>query len=84
MWKYFDRKDIPYNLRTNKLCQLPLTKTQRYGINSLSFRESLMWNTLDDRIKLAMKNFRTEIRSWDEIDERVLFTLNFNCIFVNS
>ena len=67
MWKYFVKKDIPYNLRTNELCQVPLTKTQRYGINSLSFTGSLMWNTLDDGIKLAtfLKNFRTQKRSWD-------------------
>ena len=48
IWEFFVRKDIPYNLRTKELCRLPSAKSHRYGINSLSFRGSLLWNTLDD------------------------------------
>ena len=34
--------------------------SQRYGINSLSFRGSLLWNALSDGIKLttSAKNFK--------------------------
>ena len=38
MWDFFVKKDVPYNLRTKELCKPPLVSSQRYGINSLSFR----------------------------------------------
>ena len=53
MWEFFIKKDVPYNLRTKELCKLPLVSSQRYGFNSLSFRGSLLWNTLNDELKLT-------------------------------
>ena len=49
MWELFVEKDMPYNLHTNVLCRRP----QRYGLESLSFRRSLLWNTLKDEVKGA-------------------------------
>ena len=67
MWDFFVKKDVPYNLRTKELCKLPSVSSQRYGINSLSFRGSLLWNALSDDLKLAtsLVEFKQEIRCWD-------------------
>ena len=67
MWDFFVKKDVPYNLRTKELCKLPSVSSQRYGINSLSFRGSLLWNGLSDDLKLttSLVKFKQEIRCWD-------------------
>ena len=53
VWDFFVKKDVPYNPRTKELCKLPSVSSQRYGINSLSFRGSLLWNTLSNNLKLT-------------------------------
>ena len=53
MWEFFVKKDVPYNLRTKKLCKLSSVSSQCYGLNSLSFRGSLLWNTLNNDLKLT-------------------------------
>ena len=67
MWEFFTKRDVPYGLRSSELCMIPSVNYQRYGINSLSFRGSLLWNALSDEIKLttSTKNFKKEIRHWD-------------------
>ena len=40
MWSYFEEKPMPYNLRDGSKLVLPKTKSSRFGINSLQFRES--------------------------------------------
>ena len=65
------KKDVPYNLRSNELCKIPSVNSQRYGINSLSFRGSLLSNALSDEIKLAtsmnnLKKGNTTI-GWKEL-----------------
>ena len=49
----FVKKDVPYNLRTKELCRLPSAQAHRYRQNCLSFRGSLLWNTLDYELKRA-------------------------------
>ena len=53
IWEFFVEKNMRYNLRTTVLCRLPQVQTNRYGLNCLSFRGSLIWNTLKDEIKRA-------------------------------
>ena len=53
MSQFFTPKDIQYDLRTNILLQLPGTNTLVYGNNSLSFRGTILWNTLPGTIKAA-------------------------------
>ena len=50
-------------------CKLPSVSSQRYGLNSLSFRGSLLWNTIDDEIKLSpsLEVFKKKVRSWNGI-----------------
>ena len=66
MPEFFTPKDIQYDLRTNNLLQLPKTNTLAYGNNSLSFKGSILWNTLPDTIKAAQntKQFKFVIKNW--------------------
>ena len=52
MWEFLTKRE-PYGLRSSELCKIPSVNSQRYGINSLSFRGSLFWNALSDEIKLT-------------------------------
>ena len=69
IWDFFVNKDVQYNLRTKELCKLPSVSSQSYGLNSLSFRGSLLWNTIDDEIRLSpsLEKFKKKIRSWNGI-----------------
>ena len=51
IWHLHERKEIQYDLRTKHLCKLPITKTIKFGMESPSFRGSLLWNNLNDEIK---------------------------------
>ena len=67
MWDFFVKKDVPYNLRTKELCKFPLVSSQRYGVNSLSFRGSLLWNALSGDLKLttSLVKLKKELHCWD-------------------
>ncbi len=66
LWEFFDKKIIPYNLRTSDLLQLPKTRTNKYGNESLSFRGSIVWNRLSDQYKAVKTDnkFKMKIKSW--------------------
>ena len=51
VWEFHEKKHVTYGLRIQNRCKLPKIKTQGYGQESLSFRGSFLWNTLDDAIK---------------------------------
>ena len=65
MSEFFIPKDIQYDLRTNNLLQLPKTNSLAYRNSSLSFRGSILWNTLPDTIKAAQntKQFKNMIKN---------------------
>ena len=46
MWKTYKEKNIPYSLRRGISLFIPNANTQKYGRNSLNFRESVLWNNL--------------------------------------
>ena len=48
-------KNIPYSLRRGISLSIPNVNTQKYGINSVNFRGSVLWNKL--LIKLKNVNF---------------------------
>ena len=62
----FPNKEIKYDLRIKNLLQVPKLKTSTYGISSLSFRGSILWNTLPDSNKSVhnIKIFKTIIKNW--------------------
>ena len=53
MWDLFTKKVVEYDLRIKILCDLPPARSQRFGINSLKLKGSLLWNRLSDQIKTA-------------------------------
>lgn len=66
MWQLFSTKSSHYNLRSGKTLKLPPTHTRRYGLNSLIFRGSLLWNTLPNSLKesISLAEFRHRIKGW--------------------
>ena len=59
MWKTYNEKDTPYSLRKEISISIPNVNSQKYGINSLNFRGSALWNNLP--IKLQNCNFLQEL-----------------------
>ena len=85
MWDFFVKKDVPYNLRTKELCKLPSVSSQRYGINSLSFRGSLLWNALSDDLKLttSLVKFKKKYVAGMAITARATFALNLGSFVIS-
>ena len=46
IWHSHEKKEIQYDLRTKHLCKLQSTKTIKFGMESFSFRGSILWNNL--------------------------------------
>ena len=65
LWEFHERKKVTFDLRTKDLCKLPKIK-KLYGSESLSFRGSLPWNTLSDKIKRSpsLAAFKNQIKLW--------------------
>ena len=63
--EFFTTKEVSYGLRIKNLLQIPKVKASLYGQSSLSFRGSMLWNTLSDKIKSTQntKEFKTMIKS---------------------
>ena len=66
IWEFHEEKVVKYDLRTKNLCRLPKTLTTKFGIETLSFRGSLLWNTLGDQIKAlpSVAAFKRAIKHW--------------------
>ena len=66
LWDLFNEKQVEYNLRTKNLVMLPQIKTLKYGINSIAFRGSILWNALSDDIKTSenVAGFKKKIIGW--------------------
>ena len=66
VWEFHGRKHVTYNLRTQNLCKLPPIKMMNFGLDSISFRGSFLWNTLDDCIKqeTTLACFQKRIGKW--------------------
>ena len=65
MWNFFKKNEVPYNLRRGDLLYLPPARSTRYGINSLAFRGSLLWNNLPSHVKASqtVKEFKIKIKN---------------------
>ena len=66
MQEYFIRKDVKYDLRTRDLLQIPVAKSSTFGIDSIKFRGSLLWNSIPDLIKRAPSAaiLKRDIKNW--------------------
>ncbi len=66
MWDLFSLKDRPYDLRGQLLLKIPPARTKTYGINSLIFKASILWNTLPNEYKQSqtVAIFKLKIKKW--------------------
>ena len=51
MWEFFNKNSIQYNLRKGDIIYHLPARSSCYGINSLAFRGSLLWNSLPSNVK---------------------------------
>jgi len=76
MWEFFTKKDVQYNLFTKELCKLPSVSSQRYGLNSLSFRWNLLWNSIGDDLKLSPSLEKFKCAAGMSVTVHVLFAID--------
>ena len=57
---------MPYNLRDGSKLVLSKTKSSRFGINSLKFRGSILWNNLPVSLK-SLNEFKGELKNLGSI-----------------
>ena len=69
IWPFFKNKSIPYNLRNGNICILPPARSSHYGINSVQFRGSLLWNNLPISVKesVSVKEFKQKLNHIQKI-----------------
>ena len=53
LWDFFSTKQIEYNLGIKNLVKLRQIKTRAFGRHSVTFKGSILWNTLSDDIKIC-------------------------------
>ena len=78
MWSYFNENTIPYNLRNGNRLLLPPAKSVKFGINSLIFRGSLLWNNFPLSLKSCqtIDEFKLELKSLGGIHLHALYVVN--------
>ena len=69
MRSYFEEKQIPYNFRDGRKLVLPKTKSSGFGINSLRFRGSFLWNNLpvSDKNYQSLNEFKLDLKNLGNI-----------------
>ena len=67
MWKFFEKRDVKYELQTKNLLQTPSLKTNTIEANFLISRGAHLWNTLPDDIKNVNSSaiFKRKIKEWN-------------------
>ena len=70
MLDLFIRKEVTYDLRVKDLLQLPTARTVLNSLNSIVFRDSILWNTKSDEIKSSQSiaSFKRKTKSWNGDD----------------
>ena len=66
--EFHEKQGVKYDLRKKNLCKLPKAKPTSYEVESISFREGFLWNTLNDSIKqeptlARFKNSKKQVTS---------------------
>ena len=69
MWSYFSEQPLPYNLGNGNSLQLPHEKSHCFGINSLHFRGSMLWNDTPFSVKnsKALIEFKNKLKTLGNI-----------------
>ena len=62
----FSRSTTPYNLRDNSKLIQPIKRTTTYGVKSLAYYGTHLWNLLPLDVKgaITLNNFKTLMRKW--------------------
>ena len=68
-WEIFHKISVQYNLRKGDIVYLPPAKSSCYGINSLPFHGSLLWNSLLSNLKQShnLEEFKLKLRNLGNI-----------------
>ena len=82
MWDIFQIKTSKYNLRAVNTLKLETPKTNKYGLNSIVFRGSLLWNYIPNELKksLSLSEFKSKVRKYKSFKCTCLscrFIINF-------
>ena len=79
MWRFLKNKSIPYNLRNGNICILLPARSSHYGINSVQFRGSLLWNNLPISVKesVSVKELKQKLNHIERFTVLVLDVENF-------
>ena len=66
MWDIFQIKTSKYNLRAVNTLKLETPKTNKYGLNSIVFRGSLLWNYIPNELKksLSLSDFKSKVKKY--------------------
>ena len=69
MWEFFNKNPVEYNLREGDIVYLPPARFSCYGINTLAFRGSLLWNSLPSNVKQShnLEEFKLKLRNLGNI-----------------
>ena len=67
MGEFFVQRELTYDLQIKNTIQIPSTKTISFGIKSLAFGGSTLWNSMPDTIKSVENVFRFKkgIKAWN-------------------
>ena len=67
--RFFKNKFIPHNLRNGNICILHPARSFHYGIDSVQFRGSLLWNNLPISVKecVTVKEFKQKLNHAQKI-----------------
>ena len=69
MWSYFNENPIPYDLRKGIKVFQSSVKSFRFGLNSIHFRGSILWNNLPSSIKNSqtINEFKVKLKNLGNI-----------------
>ena len=65
MWHFFNTNPIPHNLRKGSRLLILPAKSVNLGTNSVTFRGSLLWNSLPLRLRNSQKidDLKSELKN---------------------
>ena len=66
MWDLISHKDTLHDLRSSNLIVIPPINSKTHGSRSFTFRGSVLWNTLPDKVKntSSLAVFKSKIKLW--------------------
>ena len=69
MWSYFNENPLPYDLRKEIKVFLPPVQSFRFGLNSIHFRGSILWNNLPSSMEngQTINEFKVKLKNLGNI-----------------